>query len=379
MQLSRDNLRPLIQSQKIEQLSVEKIFELFRHEEGLQKFVPDGICRTDPRDGAVIIYNSARAKRPHGYHRPDTGFGSEKSCPVCEGNTTGVLDVAELSEGVTFINKNLFPMLFPDTPSNRRHLPAQFYTNADPASSPAYGLHFLQWTSSLHSRDWHNMPLEDCRIVMRRLAALEEKLLLESTDLMPASRATNPGETRHAAGYVSIIKNCGPLVGGSMPHGHQQIAFSNVMPRRFLENQRFQKVYEEKVADFLLRKNPKELMVFDYGRVILLVPYFMRRPYASMLVLKDTSKQYLHQLDECEISEVTRGWCDAVRAMLTIMPEIGREPAYNIVTHNGPGAGLYFEFLPYTQETGGYEHLGLWICQNTPEKAAETLREAINS
>jgi galactose-1-phosphate uridylyltransferase len=53
---------------------------------------------------------------------------------------------------------------------------------------------------------------------------------------------------------------------------------------------------------------------------------------------------------------------------------LGREIAYNVVTHNGPGAGLYFEFLPYTQEMGGYEHLGLFICQGDPEEVAERLR-----
>jgi hypothetical protein len=48
------------------------------------------------------------------------------------------------------------------------------------------------------------------------------------------------------------------------------------------------------------------------------------------------------------------------------MPAIGRETAYNITCHNGPGAGLYFEFLPYTQEFGGVEHLGIYACQADP-------------
>ena len=46
---------------------------------------------------------------------------------------------------------------------------------------------------------------------------------------------------------------------------------------------------------------------------------------------------------------------------------------------NGPGAGLYFEFLPYTQETGGFEKLGLWVCQNNPHNVAAQLRETIHS
>ena len=220
------------------------------------------------------------------------------------------------------------------------------------------------------------MPLDDCLVVMKRLAALEGKLLRGTTPKTNSKAQDTEAQKRDYSGYVGIIKNYGPLVGGSLPHGHQQIAFSNVMPRRFLENQRFEKVFGQKVTAFLLEQNPEELVIKDYGKAVLLVPYFMRRPYASMLVVKDTSKAYLHELSPEELKDITRGWCDAITAMLSIMPEIGREPAYNIVTHNGPGAGLYFEFLPYTQETGGYEHMGLWICQNTPETAAETLREA---
>jgi hypothetical protein len=59
------------------------------------------------------------------------------------------------------------------------------------------------------------------------------------------------------------------------------------------------------------------------------------------------------------------------------MPAIGKPTAYNITVSNGPGAGLYCEFLPYTQETGGFEHLGLWVCQDTPNRVAPTLRDAI--
>jgi hypothetical protein len=56
------------------------------------------------------------------------------------------------------------------------------------------------------------------------------------------------------------------------------------------------------------------------------------------------------------------------------MPELKRELAYNVVTDNGPGAGLYFEFLPFTQEQGGLVHLGMAICQAEPEQVAKQIR-----
>ena len=78
-----------------------------------------------------------------------------------------------------------------------------------------------------------------------------------------------------------------------------------------------------------------------------------------MLLLKNSSRQFLHELSEKELSAVAHGWRDAIQVMRTAMPAMGRETAYNITCHNGPGAGLYFEFLPYTQESGGLEHLGV--------------------
>jgi galactose-1-phosphate uridylyltransferase len=214
------------------------------------------------------------------------------------------------------------------------------------------------------------MPLADRLIVVKRLAALEKKLLAEPEEAMPA--AENWGH-----GFVLIIKNHGRLVGGSLSHGHQQIALSNLMPRRVQDNWRFETERGEPFSIYLLRENPPELAIKDYGPAVLLVPYFMRRPFDTMLLLKDASKQHVHQLTEAEISAVAEGWHDAIRAMRLILTEIGRELAYNVITHNGPGAGIYFEFLPYTQETGGFEHLGLYVCQQNPPIAAMRIRKLL--
>ncbi|MCP5132064.1 MAG: hypothetical protein H6976_00205 [Gammaproteobacteria bacterium] len=46
--------------------------------------------------------------------------------------------------------------------------------------------------------------------------------------------------------------------------------------------------------------------------------------------------------------------------------------------NNGPGAGLYLEFLAHTQEIGGFEQLGLWVCQESTTNAAAYLREKLS-
>lgn len=351
-QLDSQILKTLVEVENISTVSLATVADLVRQDSGIQNSLPDGVCQIDPRNGDRIVYTSRRAARPHD-NRPEAQEPvlPERPCPICKGTTTGVVDVAALSEGHTFINKNLFPVVYPDL-SSRRGAERQREREIE-------GLHFLQWSSSFHERDFHNMPAADCVVVMQRLAALERTLLED-------------GE-----GHVLITKNYGYLVGGSLFHGHQQIVLSNQVPRRFLDNGRFQQTYNESFADFLLRENPSDLMVKDYGTAVLLVPYFMRRPYDMMLVMKNTERRYVYELDEEEITAVAQAWQDGIRVMRSVMPAIGRELAYNVITNNGLGAGLYFEFLPYTQEIGGYEQLGFYACQADPYQVAEQIRKLL--
>lgn len=149
------------------------------------------------------------------------------------------------------------------------------------------------------------------------------------------------------------------------------------MPRSFYNNWSFFTRHRQFFSSYMINENPIDLEIKDYGRAVLMIPYFMKRPFNMMLFLKDVGKQYVCELDENELENVAEGIGDAISAIMEIMPRIGKETAYNMIVHNGPGAGLYYEFLPYTQETGGYEQLGLWICQGTPSQSAAELRRAI--
>lgn len=344
--INRQMLAALLEAEAISNLSLADLERLFRQDMDLKRSLPDGTCQFDPRNGDRILYVSRRGYRPHDNRPLETADPPAAGhCPICQGETTGVIDVAELSEGFTFINKNLFPVVYP---FDSHELENQ-------RGCATRGLHFLQWTSSLHDKDWHNMPLTDGTVVMQRLAALEKKLV-------------ETGE------QVLITKNYGRLVGSSLAHGHQQIILTALIPNRFLDNQRFLQQKGERFSAYLLRQNPSELLVRDYGTAVLLVPYFIRRPYEMMLLLKDTSLRYLHDLPYEALSDIARAWRDAIRAIRVAMPAIGREIAYNITCHNGPGAGLYFEFLPFTQEFGGLEHLGLFACQADPYVVADHIR-----
>jgi galactose-1-phosphate uridylyltransferase len=357
--LDRETLAGILQAEDVQSLNVRGLMACVREE--IDGFLPDGMYRIDPRNGDRVLYHSSRGRRPHDNIPESETEILKHECVICQGETTTVIDVAELSEGFTFINKNLFPILYP-------------YEGEDVAS----GLHLLQWTSSQHDKDWHNMPLCDCVVVMERLAALE-RTLMAGVDELPAVADFVDGQDDGGVprGFVIIIKNYGRLVGSSLIHGHQQIAFTNVMPRHFHDNWRFAQKHGETFSAHMLRETPSEFLVKDYGPAVLVVPTFMRRPYDMMLLLKDVSKRYLHELDEKELEAVAGSWRDGIRAMRVIMPRIGRETAYNVIVNNGPGAGLYVEFLPYTQETGGVEHLGLAVCQELPERAAARLRQIV--
>jgi galactose-1-phosphate uridylyltransferase len=180
-------------------------------------------------------------------------------------------------------------------------------------------------------------------------------------------------------GYVSIIKNFGQAAGASLSHGHQQIGFSNIMPQRYFNNFSFMQRNGQTFSEYMLRENPQRLMVRDFGQAVLLVPYFMKRPYNMLVLLKDHRKQYIHQLTPDERRDLVQAMVAAIQAIITIMPQLGKAPAYNININNGPGAGVYLELLASTQLTGGFEHIGLWVCQANPNEVAAQLREVVNS
>lgn len=355
MRLNKAKALALIQTKNIDSLTRAAMFQLFREELRDLNGTNQPTYQIDPRNGEPVIFNPRRAHRPEGYASAALPKAA-RPCPICSGKTTRILDFMELSDGFTFINKNLFPMVVPSLEGvdNSKQ-------DSSSESKVATGLHFLQWTSSRHDIDWHNLPLSDAVIVLQRLANLEKALCL-------------PDEREPSTGYVSIIKNVGDIIGGSLPHGHQQIIYSPLMPRRVREQIRFVESYGKPFSAHLLEQTPQSLVIRDYGDAVLLVPYFMRRPYDMMLIAKDTRQSHLYTLSQPEMQALAQGWQDATRLTRQALQAMGREIAYNVVVHNSPGAGLHLEFLPYSQEYGGFEQLGLVGCQSEPQAAAEQLR-----
>ena len=368
--ISPEQLNKLIEAESIEELSPSELLFSFSSDRDIQ--YDPGLIQTqiDPRNDEPILFNPVRSTRPQ--ENIDTSTAPSHGvnlCPICEGQTTGILDLVELSKGHTFINKNLFPVLgLPGKDiSSLRELKKSLH------SVPGWGLHFVQWTSSYHDHDWQNMPLDDCVRVMKRLVAIEKKLI----EIGFVVSGMNSIDHLLESWFVSIIKNVGRAVGGSVEHGHQQVIASNIVPKAIHEDAIFKKKHQTSFSEYLLSENSEDLLIRDYGSAVLMVPFFMPRPYNMILALKNHEISFMHEMSSDEITAVAAGWKEAIGIFQKIMPSMKREVAYNIVTHNSHHSGLYFEFLPFTQARGGLEHLGLSICQADAYQVADNIKKAI--
>jgi galactose-1-phosphate uridylyltransferase len=194
---------------------------------------------------------------------------------------------------------------------------------------------------------------------MERLASVEKRL----RDIYP---------------HVTIIKNYGRLVGGSLVHGHQQIAATDVEPRRIRSHVEYRERTGVHVStDIAKDADQGNLVLRRYPTGALSVSPWMRRPYEMVYTVDDPGPSYLFELSHAQLRDMATAMGTAIGAVHRLFPKIGREPAYNVLVHSGPGAGIYVAFLPYTQETGGFEHAGLYVCQSTPALCHTVLTSAI--
>ena len=168
-QLSRERALQLVAANKVETLDPGQILDVFHSQTSILQHLPDQVGRIDPCSNELILYNPYRAARPQA--TPESTLPAD--CPVCQGNTTRIVDLVDLSEGFSFINTNLYPAVYPHSGALQGDLsPAGPTVKFD-----AWGLHFLQWTSSIHHRDWLNMDVTDLQSVLCRLGVLERTLL----------------------------------------------------------------------------------------------------------------------------------------------------------------------------------------------------------
>jgi len=372
-QLDRNRLEEIVRIETLDGASYEDLEDVVRHS-GAELYQPDPAASQDPRSDLWISYSEARRTRPLSAglraepdERSSAGKGSLTGeieagreitpCIVCACRLTPVVDMAPLcKDHRTFITPNLFPMVYPFPPGR---------------AEGNRGIHLLQWCSTLHDADLHNMCSHDLEIVFGRLAALEEFLL----------HGDAPGFGRSAgghAGYAAIMKNKGIKVGGSVEHGHQQIAHLSVLPRRIAEDRDFLETEGTAFADHLRNAARPDLVVAEFpGGVSALVSPFMRRPLEAVIVPPRGAGEYLHHLDGDTLNGLATALREMTGALGLLMEQRSLSFDYNLAFHTGPVGLLYVEILPYTQPYGGFEHLGHFLCQDSPDATARVYRDVL--
>ncbi|MDP2925308.1 MAG: hypothetical protein Q8N99_02975 [Nanoarchaeota archaeon] len=173
---------------------------------------------------------------------------------------------------------------------------------------------------------------------------------------------------------VQVIKNIGTSIPGAHVHGPYQVACMNMFPKRINDDINF--LIDKKVSfirDFDI-KNPEHLKVKDYGTMILAVPYFMKRPLEAIIYPKDFSVQWLRDLSKEQRLDLAKVTSDVSYALSLLMPARGNVFDYNFVFHTGPIGTMYIEIFPSSQRPGGFERVGLYVCQGIPVNSAEIYR-----
>jgi hypothetical protein len=293
----------------------------------------------DPRGELPVAYSEARARR----------LGAA-GCVVCEGQTCPAADVAELPAGdVAWLTPNYYPVAFP-------------FEDGLPPGRVLHGLHLVHWSTLRHDGGLIGAEPAVATAIFEQLVRAEEWLLHHADDHYPE---TGEGHRGHAG----VIKNRGRTVGGSVEHDHQQILLSNVP---FAEPPQTRGLRSALLADAVAERTVADLD----GLATIVVPSFMRRPLHAFIVPAGEDAGWLHHLERPVREALAVATARLTLAISALMAAGGREPAWNLVCHTGAGCGPVLELRPYTQPLGGYEHLGLYICEERPETSAARLRRA---
>jgi hypothetical protein len=337
--LPREQLDARAASSSLEALGFAGLEALCRDSAAVH--APDRHLGHDPRCDLPIAYSEARRQR----------LGVE-GCVVCDDHTCPAADVTELPAGdCAWLTPNFYPVAYP------------FPDAAAAAATPGlHGLHLVQWSSLRHDGGLIGATAPVAAAIFGQLARAEEWLLHHADAQYPASGGGHRG-------WVGLIKNRGRTVGGSVEHDHQQILLSNLP---FAEPPA-----TRGLRAALLAQSTSELEVDRLDGVRTLVPPFMRRPLHAFIVHQGDDAGWLHHVPAPTLDALALAVARLTLATSALMAGSGREPAWNLVCHAGEGCGPILELRPYTQPLGGYEHLGLYICEETPATSAGRLRDAL--
>lgn len=316
----------------------------------------------DPRNNKRIIYCPERKQRYSVV--PPSITRNNKKCAICSGDTTPIIMKEELSNNsYTFINENLYPAVVPFQSADAE-IEQVILNDYSGKYQTGFGTHFVQWISTKHNDDFDTLNISDIIVVFKMLGEFEMYLLHSPNSKLPLTHSV--GTDKHY-GQVSIIKNCGFLAGSSMEHPHIQIIHSNIIPASIEADTDFLLKNKCTFIEYLDSVNRDELLIYEDDYIKAIIPYFMWRPYHTIVYPINNKLTHLHELNYNELFSLSKVINQLLLKLKDIAAKRNIEFAYNILFHTGPVGTFYIEIIPVFQTYGGYEHLGLFICEENPE------------
>ena len=348
--LSEENIKSLLattQYPDIDPTTWEGAAKIIRQNQQIKRNKPQ-VTKYDKLDEEYITYCNSRAERPH----TNGTKNKVNDCPICKGDTTPIL-MKKDSYPTPFINLNLFPFAHPDG------IPIEVQ---GVIRDRMVGANFLLWPTSDH-KEIHQLTNEENAASFSLLADFEKTL-----------GNTIKHNEKNYKGYFQVMKNTGKEAGGSLEHGHYQIAFINKIPPLIKKDRSFLEKEKISVAEYLNQyaQQNSSHVIKEYDNVQIITSPYAKKPLDITILPKKPGLEKLKDADGKTLEELSNATADVARALYSIMPAYNKPYAHNMIFHTGEDIGtLYIQFLLPTQTRAGFEECGVSVCQLDTESAAK--------
>jgi UDPglucose--hexose-1-phosphate uridylyltransferase len=331
-----------------------------------------------------VVIATERGRRPTDFARQKTENSKAAVCPLCVGNESmtppavmlylkddaGLCTAKDPSTGERPRNwlirciPNLFPAFSPP-----RHLQDTKQVFSSECLGHAIGAHEVIIESPNHDEGPADAQLPQLELLihayMDRLKELSAKPYVK---------------------YVSIFRNYGQLAGASLSHAHSQIIATPMIPPMIREEMDASKEFYDKhgkciFCDIIKRESKSPRLINDGSDFVVFAPYASIHPMEFWIVPKKHAANIL-DLSEGKVAALAK----TLKSSLGALKALVNDPPYNYGFHLAlskdaePYYHWHLEVHPKLSIWAGFEiTTGTYINTVTPETAAETLRQTIQS
>ena len=294
--------------------------------------------------GEFVFYATARAKRPHSFHKPQEKSVPKQYCPFCVENvamTPGVIYATENDEIRIIPNK--YPFLDKDEID--------------------FGVHDVLVDTKEHEERMSDFSDE-------RMFKLMQVIKMRFAELESDKRIK----------YVQVFKNQGREAGASQSHSHWQITALNVVPLKMehligvLRNY----YYEHNRKCYFCSMEFGERVVEENDHFVSYLPADGKFAYGMDIL----PKRHISTLDDFTEEELKAFGVilrNSVKRLVTLLDGI----SYNVCLYSAPISGdneehfhFYAQIIPRIGHMAGFEFsTGCYINSVLPEEGAKALRQ----